>query len=940
MIEEKDIKEFYKLHGHKQETEIRAINRSNGAANSYFVENENEFVEKIKTLDTQPLDLYIGLNERSKNGKTQEQVIYWNGIILDIEGVNHKVEEKPQALKLTELIKQDLTKNKINTIIKDSGRGYGVEIYFEEPQPITNEEERKKVINFYSRLKKYFTENFNVEGAEVDTSVLELARVHRIAGTTNQVSKTISTIIENNGKTNHLFVRNFIQSLKEPEAKEQLINTEIPDTCNLCEKAFTQPFPNGKRHMKLSPNVSKYIETKPKKQQEELKEKYYTQQWSNGTSKVKDLESWKDHYFNCPALQKYAKQIGYYEETCLNCSHRKQLLKDLSDVKNNQEYVTNYESINFEQFKPYLGKTEHIRNYELADSMFPLNGEQYKTTKKEMIYLVNSLIQPTIRFEVGLFSFDNRIHLLVFTPPGQGKSTIDFGLKNHLKNIITIKDAGYASHVEQFKGTITTEIHGRGKDKTEELVEHDGILANSDLVTFDEAYDLLNETTSLNAEAMRTIRKACDTYLENEITKPQVKYGEAALRFYSKSRIMQTVHPRKFKSNLFIISGTSRRFFATEIKPKNIDIKDSTNGLKENKKYADTQIQDILKQQHLKLKENKVLHLSEEAIDESIEWIDATNEFLVYNPNQSLKYLGLILYKPIKHYFFKCIAVHALSKRETLVIKKTAAEACCDALEFLLETIETYSRWNDIAAGANPWGVADPKQSLILDWMLTKGATTKGDSNITIEDVKNCISNVYGVQDRQAASHWIAMKRAGLIKSMDKKPFKAWLALHPYLDDDKKIFSDELANAKDSIQEICQNNTSKNDDPMQSMQCYFKILKKLQNHDLTYYNNLNKEFKTDIIQNYIVVNPENSGTASTASNFSDSSNLSVLERTASTASDFQEKLVKFEKVAEKVLVKVCADCGSAEQVELYVFADGTKELLCLAHRIESKEKGF
>ena len=101
--------------------------------------------------------------------------------------------------------------------------------------------------------------------------------------------------------------------------------------------------------------------------------------------------------------------------------------------------------------------------------------------------------------------------------------------------------------------------------------------------------------------------------------------------------------------------------------------------------------------------------------------------------------------------------------------------------------------------------------------MLTKGATTKGDSNITIEDVKNCISNVYGVQDRQAASHWIAMKRAGLIKSMDKKPFKAWLALHPYLDDDKKIFSDELANAKDSIQEICQNNTSKNDDPMQSM---------------------------------------------------------------------------------------------------------------------------
>lgn len=939
-MNKEDIIKFYKLHGHKNNSNFRAINRQK----SDDITNKNItcIEELITCCETyKNLDLYLMLNEPKEKGQSGDDVLYFNGICIDIEGINHKVEEKPKAKELADLVINYLNQNKIKTNLKDSGRGYEISIYLDEPVLINNEEERTKIKTFYQRIKNELNEKFSIPGAEIDTSTLEIARVHRIAGTTNQASKTLSTMLEIQGTTPTLIIRNWIQSLKEPEAK-QITSTEIPEICNLCEKAFIQPFPNGKRHMKLSPNVAKYIETKPKQKQQELKEKYYQQQWSNGTTKIRDAESenWKDHLFNCFALQKYAKQINYYEDTCLNCPHRKKLLKETRDANENQEYVTNYESINFEQFKPYLGKTEHLLNYELADSMFPLNGEQYLTTKKQMIYLTNSLIQPPIRFEVGQFSFDNRIHLLIFTPPGQGKSTIDFGLKNNLKNIITIKDAGYTSHVEQLKGTITTETHGRGKEKVEELVEHDGILANSDLVTFDESYDLLNESNSLNADSMRTIRKACDTYLENEITKPQVKYAENALRFNSKARIMQTVHPRKFKSNIFIVSGSYRRFFASEIKPKDINIKDSTNGLKQNKKYADTQIQEILKQQYLILKKNNTLILSDEAIDEAIEWIDATNEFLVYNPNQSIKYLGLILYKPIKHYFFKCIAIHALSKQENIVSVKTTAEACCDAFEFLLETLETYSRWNDIAAGANPWGTADPKQSLVLDWMLSKGAMSKGESNITTEDVKTCISKIYGVHDRQAASYWIAMKKSGLVKSMDKTPFKAWLALHPYFSDDKKNSNPEFADAMASVEEICQNNASKNNEPMQPMQCFFKIMQKLQKHDLTYYNNLNKEFKTDIFKNCIVDNSKKNEIALAASDFSETSILHPKKKTALTASDCQKKFIISEKVPDYISQKVCADCNGSENIQTFYFKDGSEEPLCLKCREFAKEKGY
>jgi hypothetical protein len=178
---ENDIITFYNLHNHKQETELRTIdrNKQHDNAKSYFVHNEKELVEKIKELEKQPLDFYIGINERKQNGTEGKDVISLNGFIADIEGVNHDIQFKPAAKELCDLYVKDLNNKKIKTNFYDTGRGYRILVTLEEPVPIMNDEERTHAEKILSRIKEYFKNTFKVNNAQEYTEFAEQQTKHQ-----------------------------------------------------------------------------------------------------------------------------------------------------------------------------------------------------------------------------------------------------------------------------------------------------------------------------------------------------------------------------------------------------------------------------------------------------------------------------------------------------------------------------------------------------------------------------------------------------------------------------------------------------------------------------------------------------------------------------------------------------------------------------------------
>ena len=88
-INEEDVREFYRLLEHKNQTEIRVIELSEDFKTSkvkkhFFVSSEEEFISKVKEFNGK-YNLYAGLNERKDRGTVAKDVISIKRFFIDID---------------------------------------------------------------------------------------------------------------------------------------------------------------------------------------------------------------------------------------------------------------------------------------------------------------------------------------------------------------------------------------------------------------------------------------------------------------------------------------------------------------------------------------------------------------------------------------------------------------------------------------------------------------------------------------------------------------------------------------------------------------------------------------------------------------------------------------------------------------------------------------
>ncbi|MEK6878119.1 MAG: hypothetical protein AABY22_00845 [Nanoarchaeota archaeon] len=281
-INESDIKKFYEFLNHKNETELRFIQPGLPQI-QLWVNNYENFLKKIKEYNGK-YNIYVGLNEREKNGDTDADIKIISHFPHDIDAHDGNIETMQTAQEIALQIKDETISVECKEpLMICSGRGFWV---FHKINIVNNEENKKKIKLFGEKIQKKY-ERGNVK---IDTTVHNPSRIVRVPGTINMnhPDKTLSFII--NQPSNEI----------DKKLSEEILSTEIPTYVHTIIKnqnltpsinsfmdyCLTHEIPKGERHKTISRHIAHYISDHPDR--ELLKEQYIKiQRGSEG-----ELDQW------------------------------------------------------------------------------------------------------------------------------------------------------------------------------------------------------------------------------------------------------------------------------------------------------------------------------------------------------------------------------------------------------------------------------------------------------------------------------------------------------------------------------------------------------------------------------------------------------------------------------------------------------------------------
>ena len=188
IFDEKEVKEFYKLLNHSEETEIRIIDPTKkNHPQSIFVNSEEEFIKKCKKFNGK-YNIYAGINEREKNGTEGKSVKFVETIFIDIDAPRPDTkqaatnEELKDAEKIKDTILNIFVESKmVEPVSIFSGNGYQIAIKIPRIT-ITNEnrnEVESKLQLFQERIISKYSTNDSID------KIGDLPRIIKVTGTFN-----------------------------------------------------------------------------------------------------------------------------------------------------------------------------------------------------------------------------------------------------------------------------------------------------------------------------------------------------------------------------------------------------------------------------------------------------------------------------------------------------------------------------------------------------------------------------------------------------------------------------------------------------------------------------------------------------------------------------------------------------------------------------------
>jgi len=442
------------------------------------------------------------------------------------------------------------------------------------------------------------------------------------------------------------------------------------------------------------------------------------------------------------------------------------------------EFIESKGVVNFYQIKKELQDShKHLRLFDTVDKSLGLEGEKYYSIKKWLSYFYESNIQKPIKITVGSACYDNRIHGLVVATAGKGKGVIKNAVKKSFKfETNDVMEASGLVHPEQLIGKI--KYVGRGKER--HPIEAKGYLS-SGILLHDEANTTINELAPNSDQSMRVKRSAMDCYEYNQISKKLVDdLIKDTLEYYPVVRCIDFMHPEQF-SNCFFDKGTYRRYCCFELgNNKQLDLNDSIKSIMEETTNYEEQ-QTLI--QGLKYEAQSVndLQFNDDCKQLVGKWILLWNGFVLNHDHPSVRRFGEMTFYSIKDYFFKFITIlHGAYKKE---ISEPALVhlACIDTIHFLLDTLENYSKYGDLANTSDVWRGAKGMEIRALEYLWRKEATSYEKSNVSIQSFLDLIGELFGVQERQARGIFSNLKSKSYVssKQVGKNGSRVWICFEP-----------------------------------------------------------------------------------------------------------------------------------------------------------------
>lgn len=474
-----------------------------------------------------------------------------------------------------------------------------------------------------------------------------------------------------------------------------------------------------------------------------------------------------------------SKVLGSDGGFCPTC--KRIVLPDYPDEDIEEEFIVSEGKVDFSKIKEVLKEQhQHLRLFKTIDRMLGLDGERYYPMKKWLNYFYESTIQQPLQIKVGSSHYDNRTHALGIATAGKGKGVIKNTVKQTLRfEQDSVVEASGLIHPEQLIGKMK-EI-GRGKEKRK--VEAKGYLGARVLI-HDEANSIINETAPNSDQSMRIKRTAMDTYGFNLISKKLVDdFIKESLEYYPNTNCLDFMHPEQF-SNCFFDKGTYRRYFCFELaNNKQLDVKDSIKSLFEEATNYDKQRNELIDLKDKSINFFQSFQFNEDCKMIAGRWIIMWNSMVLNHPNSAVRRFGEMTFFSIKEYFFKMIVIlHGANLKEVSEPDLTHL-ACIDTIHFLTETLENYCKFGDIANTSDVWRGAKGMEIKALEYLYRKKAVSVKDSCVSIYKFCEVISELFGVQERQAKGIMSNMKAKGWIgsKQTGQTDSAVWITFKPEL---------------------------------------------------------------------------------------------------------------------------------------------------------------
>ena len=417
--------------------------------------------------------------------------------------------------------------------------------------------------------------------------------------------------------------------------------------------------------------------------------------------------------------------------------------------------------------------TQHLIGFEELAAATALFGSEYTLIFKALWYNLLSYRIRTSKISVGRMKPDGRLSMLYIVNSGRGKGELKRVQKDYINYFNGKCREPTSLHAEQLVGK---SVYNKKEKKHE---ERRGYL-RADFLIIDEAFNLLSSKELHYSEARKYIRTALDPYPLNVVSKQLTELGEDhVLEYTPECPINLFVQPLRFENDILVLEGDIRRFIPVYVFMGDNDKTDALKRRVFDSFNDEDSIQDFCNYV------NKLMVFESFNMDSSAKTrfaelsIYMTEHGESYSPKIA-NFIEMVAFT-LQNKLLKFAAIQAFQHGRNVIEVIDVEIAYVDLFEILEHAygFVEYKIPGSLDYG-DGWQGARSKDQEALKWLYEKGATSEEESNVSIQEYEDKLSEIFNIKDRQARKYKNKHETKGWVKTR-KAPniSKIWLGFRP-----------------------------------------------------------------------------------------------------------------------------------------------------------------